>query len=117
MKINRSHETCLRSLYNEKQLLFNELLEKYGSVLIHEGNLHVLVIKMYKISLLTPLMEDIFPRNKISYILIQNFQFPRPRINTVYHWTKTILDLGRKIWDLVPSNLKKICDLDKLKKN
>ena len=35
-KINWFHEKCLRAIYNGKQLLFNELLQKDGSVSIHE---------------------------------------------------------------------------------
>ena len=57
---------------------------------------------MYKISngLSTCLMKDIFPINRNPKFLV--FQ--------------TISNLGPKIWDLVPSNLKEISDLDKLKK-
>ena len=38
-KINWLHERCLRAMYNDKQSLFNELLQKDGSVSIHERNL------------------------------------------------------------------------------
>ena len=96
MKINLLHERCLRSIYNDKQSSFNELLEKDDSVSIHEQNLQVLATEMYKINLLTRLMKDIFPINRNPYILRQNSQFPRPRINTVYHGTESILNLGPK---------------------
>ena len=49
-KIKRLHEICLRTTYNDKQSSFNELLEKDGSVSIHERNLQVLDSEMYKIS-------------------------------------------------------------------
>ena len=70
---------------------------------------------MYKISngLSTPLMKDMFPRNRNPYNLKEISQFSRPRMNTVYHGTESIWNLEPKIWDLVPSNLKEICDLDK----
>ena len=61
-------------------------------------------------------MKDIFPINKNPYNLRQSSQFSRPRINTVYHGTESISNLGKyitKIWDLVPSNLKEISGLDK----
>ena len=117
-KINRLHERCLRTIYNDKQSSFNELLEKDGSVSIHERNLQVLATEMYKISngLSTPLMKDIFPVNRNPYNLRQNSQFSRPPINTMYHRTESISNLGPKIGDLVPSNLKEISELDKLKK-
>ena len=35
-KINRFHERFLRTIYNDKQLAFNELLEKNGAVSIHK---------------------------------------------------------------------------------
>ena len=73
---------------------------------------------MYKISngLSTPLMKDIFPINRNHYNLRQNSKFSRPRINTVYHETESMSNLGAKIWNLVPRNLKEISDLDKFKR-
>ena len=72
---------------------------------------------MYKISngLSTPLMKDIFSINRNPDNLRQNSQFSRPRINTVYHGTERISNLGPEIWDMVPSNLKEISELDKFK--
>ena len=73
-KINRLHERCLRTMYNDKQSSFNELLEKDGSVSIHERNLQVLATEMHKISngLSTPLMKDIFPIRRNLYNLREN---------------------------------------------
>ena len=64
-KINRLHERCLRTIYNDQQSSFNELLENDGSVSIHERNLQVLATEMYKTrdGLSTPLLKDIFPIN------------------------------------------------------
>ena len=109
-KINQLHEWCLRTVYNDKQSSFNELLEKDGSVSIHERNLQVLATEMYKISngLSTPLMKDILPINGNPY--------NKPRINIVYHGTEIISNLGPKLWDLVSSNLKQVSEIDKFKK-
>ena len=117
-KIDRLHERCLRTIYNDKQSSFNELLEKDDSASINERNLQVLATEMYKIinGLSTLLMKHIFPININPYNIRQNFQFSRPRINTVYHGTESVSSLGPKIWDLVPSNLKEINNLDKFKK-
>ena len=61
-KINGLHERCLRTIYNDKQSSFNELLKKDGSVSMRERNLQVLATEMYKSNngLSTPLMKDIF---------------------------------------------------------
>ena len=61
-------------------------------------------------------MKDIFPINRNLYNLRQNSQLSRSRINIVYHRTESVSNLGPKIWDLVPSNLKEISDLDEFKK-
>ena len=99
-KINQLHEWCLRTVYNDKQSSFNELLEKDGSVSIHERNLQVLATEMCKISngLSTPLMKDIFSINRNPCDLRQNSQFSRPRINTMYHGTESISDQKYGIW-------------------
>ena len=117
-KINQLHERCLRTIYNDKQSSFNELLEKDGSVSMHERNLKFLATEMYKINngLSTPLMKDIFPINRNPYILGKNSQFSRSQINTWYHGTESISNLGPKIWHHVLSNLKEINELDKFKK-
>ena len=62
-KINWFHERYLRTIYNDKQSSFNELLEKDGSVSIYERNLQASVTEMHRISsgLSTPLTKDIFP--------------------------------------------------------
>ena len=49
-KINRLHERCLRIIYNDKRSSFNALLEKDGSVLIHERNIKILATEMFKVS-------------------------------------------------------------------
>ena len=117
-KINQLHERCRRTMYNNKQSSFNELLKKDGSISIHEQNLHGLATEMYKIcnGLSTPIMKDIFPINRNHYKLRQSSQFSRPRINTVYHGTESISNLRQKIRDLIPNNLKEISDLDKFEK-
>ena len=73
---------------------------------------------MYKISngLSKSLTKDIFSINRSPYNVRQNFQFSRPRINTVYHGTKSISNLEPKIRDLVPSLDNEISELDNFNK-
>ena len=54
-KINRLHERCLRIIYSNKQSSFETLLEKDGSVSIHNRNLQILATEIYKIK------NDLFP--------------------------------------------------------
>ena len=113
-KINRLHEGCLRIINDNKQLPFNELLEKDSSVSIHVRNLQVLATEIYRVSneLSTSIMKGIFPVNKNPYTLRCDLQFPRHLIKTVYYKTRSISKLEPKIWDLVPNNLKVIDSLE-----
>jgi hypothetical protein len=48
--INRLHERALRIAYEDYESSFEELLIKDDSVTIHQRNLRVLAVEMYKIS-------------------------------------------------------------------
>ena len=49
-KINRLHERSLRIAYNDYTATFEDLLAKTRTVTIHQRNLMVLAIEMYKIA-------------------------------------------------------------------
>ena len=118
-KINRLHERCLRIIYNDKQSSFIKLLEKDNSVSIHQRNLQILAIEMFKVSngLSPVLMNDIFKlRGEQTYNLRKLSQFYRPKVNSIYNDTKRVPFLGPKIWDLVPNELKDIGNLAAFKK-
>ena len=118
-KINRLHERCLRIIYNDKQSSFIKLLEKDNSVSIHQRNLQILAIEMFRVSngLSPVLMNDIFKlRGEQTYNLRKLSQFYRPKVNSVYSGTESAPFLGPIIWDLVPNELKDIGNLAAFKK-
>ena len=111
-KINRLHERCLRTVYNDKQSSFNELLKKDGSVSIHMRNTQILATDRQKLinNLLQPIMNKVFKRNSDSpYNLSKIVQF------SVYHGTESISYLGPKIWDILPDYYKTIQNWDTFK--
>ena len=48
-KINKLHERALRTAYNDYSSSFKELLTKDDTVTIHQRNLRILAIEMYKL--------------------------------------------------------------------
>ena len=119
-KINRFHERCLQIADNDKQSLFNELLEKYGSVSIHMRNMQILATQMYKLinNLSPPIMNRVFKLNTMNRVFKLNTdfsQFSRFLVKSVYHGTESISYLGPKIWDILPDDYKTIQNLDTLK--
>ena len=75
-RINKIHERALRIVYRDTESSFDELLAKHNSVSVHQRNLQLLMIEIYKTkkrSLNPPFMGDIFvERTNISYNLRNN---------------------------------------------
>ena len=89
-KINGLHERCLRIIYNDKQLSFNALLEKDGSASIHERNIKILAIEMFKVSknLVLPQMHEILKlKYQPHYNIRCNSLFSGTLIKLVYTGT------------------------------
>ena len=108
-RINKIHERALRIVYRETESSFNELLAKDNSVSVHQRNLQLLMIEIYKAknSLNPPFMEDIFvERTNISYNLRNNDGLLVPRANTTAHGIETIRYVGSRLWQTLPSEVK-----------
>ena len=117
-KINRLHERCLGIIYNDKRSSLNALLEKDGSISIHERNIKILVTEMFKVSknLAPPPLQEIFIlKDQPQYNLRYNFLFSRPLVKSVYKGTESLSFLGPKIWDILPDTYKDLPDLDSFK--
>ena len=107
-RINKLHERSLRIVYGDRHSSFNELLERDNSVSIHQRNLQMLLIEMYKVKcgLAPQIMSEVFTlRNKV-YDLRNNTGFSRDRANTVHYGCNSLSFLGSKIWDKLPSYYK-----------
>ena len=110
-KINRLHERCLRTIYNDKQSSFKMLLEKDSSVSIQDKNIQCLATEMYNISNepSPPVVSNIFTQqNSHPYNLRLNSQFSRPAVRSVFHETESISYLGPVIWDILPDSYKNL---------
>ena len=85
-KINRLPERSLRIIYNDKRSSFNALLEKDGSVSIHERYIKILVTEMFEVgkNLAPPQMHEIFKlKDQSHYNLRYNSLFFRLLIKLV----------------------------------
>ena len=106
-RINRLHERALRIVYQDQKSSFCELLDKDGSVTIHERNIQSLAIELYKVwhGLSPEIMNLVFPVNEGKRYPGQNV-FVSRNVKKVNHGTETLAYLGPKIWLLVPSSWK-----------
>ena len=105
-KIKMLHETCLRIIYNYKQLSFIELLNKDNSILIHNRNIprfSVVILKFYN-GLSPLLMNNLLVKGgklENPYNIRHVSDFTRPMGKRVYRGVKTKLScfmLSFKKW-------------------
>ena len=85
-KINRLHERALRIVYKDDTSTFNELLEKDEGFTVHETNIQLLAIEVYKFKngISPEFMNDIFTEKEkcVFQILQSDFTVPRTLLST-----------------------------------
>ena len=101
-------------MYHDFSSTFEQLLTKDNSVSVHHRNIQYLAIELFKVksgtapSLLNEIFqirnlpEDSVARNLRSQSLFYNYTNPQ----SVRHGTETLRDLGPKIWNIIPSDIK-----------
>ena len=118
-KINKLHERALRVVYKNKEMTFQELLERDNSFTIHDRNLQKLATEMYKVKHnLSPVpLQEIFQQVDNSNDLRNNNDFEIPKVRTVNNGIETIRYRGPFTWDLVPNEIKQSKSLPEFKEN
>ena len=102
-KINKLHERALRLVYKDKNLSFQQLLDKDKSFSVHERNLQKLALEMYKVKhgLCPKPFRDLFTMKAMG-----KNDFIIPKVNNVNSGTETIRYRGPKVWEIVPESIR-----------
>ena len=117
-KINKLHESALRLVCNNRSSSFRELLERDKSVTIHERNIQVLLTEIFKVKSgdAPEIMIEIFKFKGHSYDLRNNNCIGRRIIKLYKYGSEIVSNLGAKLWDIPPENIKKTESLQNFKK-
>ena len=87
----------------------DKLLNIDKSVTIHQRNLQYLLIEIYKVKkgISPTIMNEIFQffENPV-YELRSGVHLPGRNSRTVFFGTESIINLGAKLWNMVPENIK-----------
>ena len=85
-KINHLHERYLRVICNDNISSFKKLLERDGSVPIHNRNLQILATEMFKVynNIAPPLFTEVFNKRNPNYQLRPTSHFSIPPTRSVY---------------------------------
>ena len=117
-RINSVHKRALRIVYLDYCSTFAELLERDKSVTIHQRNLQLLAVEMFKIvkKIGPELMREIFKySNDIATRSDRKFQ--RPNVETESYGKSSTRDLGPILWDqMLPAEFKNIPKLEKFQR-
>ena len=107
-KINNLHERALRIVYQDKKSSFETLLKRDKSVSSHIKNLQYLATEIFKVKndLCPEIMKEIFIFHEPAYSLRSGNHLSRRNIRTTHYGIQTISNLGAKIWNLLPGEIK-----------
>ena len=110
-RIDVLHKRALSLVYNDFSSSFSELLEKDKSVTIHHRNLQTPAYEIFKVknNMAPEILTEIFPQKENNYSLRNRTTLQGRSIKTVMYGSEAISSLGPKIWNILPTELKKLC--------
>ena len=116
IRINKIHERALRLVYKDNVSSFEELLIKDNSVSVHQKNIQLLAIELYKVKndIGPELLKDVF-KLKDENRYCSKLPFETSNVKTVTYGTQTLSYIGPKIWSLIPSDIKDTNTLNEFK--
>ena len=116
-RINKIQERALRIVYQDSASTFQILLNKDRSVTVHDKNIQILAIELFKVikGSSPEIMKEIFPL-KTEELYCSKFPFITRNVNTVSYGTQSLGYLGPKIWSIIPESLKNLTSINEFKK-
>ena len=113
-KVNHINERALRIVYQDFQSNFSALLVKNNSFAIHQKNLQLLAIEIFKVKINTSpeVINEIFDFSKTyAYELRCGNCLSRSKIHSTHFGIESITNIAAKIWHTIPNKIKEACSL------
>ena len=115
--INRIHERALRIAYHDYVSDFQSLLEKADTVTIHQRNIQVLTLEIYKtLNNLNPVfMKEIFCLKRHIYSTRnQNLIYPNP--HSVIYGLESFGYKATQLWNAIPREIQESNNMSTFKR-
>ena len=109
-RISRIHGRTLRIAYRDNVSSFENVLLMDNSVTVHQRNLQLLMIEIYKTrNYLNPsFMKQIFEAKVLPYYLRYSERLQLPRAKATGLRIDTVTFVGERVWETLPPEQKKI---------
>ena len=117
-KFNHIYERAFRIVYQDFQSSFSALFLKDNSFTIHQKNLQLLAIGIFKVKMnVSPeIMNEIFVFSKsYAYELRCGNCLSRSNIHSTDFGIQSISNIAAKIWNKIPNKIKEACSLTRFK--
>ena len=116
-KINHLHERSFCMVYKDNYSSYVDLLAKDKSFTIHQRNIQSLAIELFKVkrNLSNVIMSNILKIRALTYNLRSQTDFVRGCVNIRRYGLNALSYFAPKVWDMIPSEIKNINSLQKLK--
>ena len=107
-RISHLHERALRSVYNDYELTFENLLELDNLVSIHHRNIRLLSIELYKVkhNISNQVMSELFNLRNINYDFPSQADFELGLIYTTAYGLLSLKYFAPKIWNILPIDIR-----------
>ena len=118
-KINRMHGRTLRIAYKDNVSSFENLLLMDNSVTVHQRNLQLLMIEIYKArnNLNPSFMKQIFEAKVLPYNLWCSEKLQPPKAKTIDLRIDTVRFVWGRVWETISLELKKSSSLQIFKRH
>ena len=117
-QINKIRKRTLRLVYEMEDANFEDFLLKDNSWNVHESNIHMLLIEIYKSinNLGPPIMKDFFDFKNTRYDLQSKQLLKLLETSTSRYGRQVICFKGSLIWNTVPNEIKNVDNIENFKK-
>ena len=117
-EINRTNKRALRVLYEDYDSSFEQLLEKDGSITVHQKNLQILMSEICKTTnhINPPYIWDFFVEKDMPYNLRNKVLCTLPQVHTNRYGLNSLSFRGSILWNNLKDEIKRASTLTNFKK-
>ena len=117
-EINRTNKRALRVSYEDYDSSFEQLIEKDGSITVHQKNLQILMTEIYKTTnhINPPYIWDFFVEKDMPYNLRNKVLCTLPQVHTNRYGLNSLSFRGSILWNNLKDEIKRASTLTNFKK-